>query len=391
MLTRLRFKNWRSLHDVEIKDLTPITVFIGANSSGKTNIIDALRFHRDSYLKGILRVVSETGYTRILTNALENSADVELEFTYKLDDLSSYPIIDRQLLRFDKRDVPFRLSRRLYEGDALLLDEPWRELPSRDVVESSAYFRTKEQKQLEQREREVSNYILRFVLKRWQILSEHFSPPLTLAGSEGGDLYTIESDANNTLLILDFMRRVYPDLYEHLQEDLTWMLQHVTGLEMWQDVGTRDLEMVIRETEKVAPTISAGTARLIAMLTVIYALDMPQEISFFGNQEPLKPSMPGLIVIEEPDTALNPWLLSKFVEQLRNYVDRADRPRQFILTTHNPAFLDLFERKEVRVVERDAQGYTTVKEIPEYVEEIWLDKYGLGEVWTTNSFGGLAE
>lgn len=47
MLTRLRFKNWRSLKDVTIEGLTPLTVFIGANSSGKTNIIDGLAFMRD--------------------------------------------------------------------------------------------------------------------------------------------------------------------------------------------------------------------------------------------------------------------------------------------------------------------------------------------------------
>lgn len=46
MLTKLRLKNWRSVKNAEI-DLAPITVFIGANSSGKTNILDALRFLQD--------------------------------------------------------------------------------------------------------------------------------------------------------------------------------------------------------------------------------------------------------------------------------------------------------------------------------------------------------
>jgi AAA15 family ATPase/GTPase len=41
MLTRMTFKNWRSLRDVTI-DFTSITLFIGANSSGKTNILGVL-------------------------------------------------------------------------------------------------------------------------------------------------------------------------------------------------------------------------------------------------------------------------------------------------------------------------------------------------------------
>jgi len=58
MLTQFGFKNWRSLRDVTI-DLSPITVFIGANSSGKTNIVDGLRFHRDSSKNGLVQTVLE--------------------------------------------------------------------------------------------------------------------------------------------------------------------------------------------------------------------------------------------------------------------------------------------------------------------------------------------
>src|SRR5438128_1140175 len=47
MLTHLHFKNWRSLRDVTVDNLTPITVFIGPNSSGKTNIADGLFFVQD--------------------------------------------------------------------------------------------------------------------------------------------------------------------------------------------------------------------------------------------------------------------------------------------------------------------------------------------------------
>jgi predicted ATPase len=100
--------------------------------------------------------------------------------------------------------------------------------------------------------------------------------------------------------------------------------------------------------------------------------------------------MPGLIAFEEPDTALNPQLLGRFVSLLRGYTQR-EPTRQFIFTTHNPTFLDHFEPEEVRVVERDADGYSRVNEIPPSVREIWLDKYGLGEVWTTRSIGGVPE
>jgi predicted ATPase len=114
------------------------------------------------------------------------------------------------------------------------------------------------------------------------------------------------------------------------------------------------------------------------MLTAFYALDMR-----FAQ-------MPGLVVIEEPDTALNPMLLRYYVEQLRNYVE-GEHPRQVIMTTHNPRFLDWFKPEEVRIVERDEQGYTSVHQVPDYIKDIWLDKHTLGEVWMTRSLGGVPE
>ena len=116
------------------------------------------------------------------------------------------------------------------------------------------------------------------------------------------------------------------------------------------------------------------------MLTTVYALDMR------------KADEPGLIVVEEPETSLNPSLLKNFVEMLHGYAK--DKKRQFILTTHNPAFLNHFKPEKVRIVSRDESGNTVVNPIPGYVNDIWLkenDDYQLGDIWLTNAFGGIVE
>jgi predicted ATPase len=98
-------------------------------------------------------------------------------------------------------------------------------------------------------------------------------------------------------------------------------------------------------------------------------------------------------VIEEPDMAVHPALLKRLVELFREYVSREGYPRQIMVTTHNPQFLNWFEPEEVRVVERDEHGDTSVHEIPTYIKGIWLDsgEYGLGDVWMTRSLGGVPE
>ncbi len=116
MLTRLRFKNWRSLKDVTIDNLTPLTVFIGANSSGKTNILEGLRFYRDSLRVGLVQTVSSEGYDKIQTNALDNDEDVELEFSLQLPEISTKPITEKLQLSFHKRSFPFDFGSQLLEG-----------------------------------------------------------------------------------------------------------------------------------------------------------------------------------------------------------------------------------------------------------------------------------
>ena len=38
----LKVQNFRALREVEIKDLTPLTVLLGPNGSGKSNILEAI-------------------------------------------------------------------------------------------------------------------------------------------------------------------------------------------------------------------------------------------------------------------------------------------------------------------------------------------------------------
>src|SRR5262249_4836776 len=144
-----------------------------------------------------------------------------------------------------------------------------------------------------------------------------------------------------------------------------WLLDHVEKIETVRD--ERETRFTIHEKTlpgKEAPTISAGTVRLIGILTAYYALEMQD------------PELPGLLVIEEPDTAIHPLLLRRFVELLRSHVKRADRPRQYILTTHNPMLLNLFEPNEVRIVERNEQGITTVHPVDINVAKVWFEEEG---------------
>jgi predicted ATPase len=338
MITRLRFKNWRSLRDVEIDKLTPITVFVGANSSGKSNIVDGLKFLRYTIEHGEAEGAFVWGWASpIHTTWISSTEPIELEVT--LTDSSGQYLIHNLSV-------------------ALPISEQHAEIST-----------------------DSSRKVPPYVTQRWQILDEDFTTPSRIE-DEPLDLYVVHRKAHNVPMMLDFMRLTKPEVYAQLQEDLGWLLEHVDTLETQR--AAHEIRLLLHEKQlggEIAPTISGGTARIIAMLTAMYVLDMTN------------PELPGLVVIEEPDTAVHPLLLQKLVELFRTFVDNREgnRPRQLILTTHNPRFLNLFEPEEVRIVERDEKGETTVKSLAPDILDSWNREYGLGDIWVTRILGGVPD
>ena len=388
MITRLRLKNWRSLRDVTIDDLQPINVFIGANASGKTNILDALYFTREMFERDIFQAVFSRGDgQKIRSFGASIDESVEIEFTTRLPQLTRpvtyQPVTWIMRIIFSDERFKFRVKRTLLENDQPILDDPTF-IPAMPENEGVGAIPFEVLGVDHQAAGQLWTTLKTYITSRWQMLDENFMPSLGRETSRRDSAVVIDRCANNLVIMLDFMRETQPNLYEKLQGDVRYLLEHVTQIRTERDeYEARLLVHEVKYPDEASPTVSAGTARLFAMLVACYALDL--RLQYF----------PGLVVIEEPDTALNPGLLRNFVDQLREYVaDKKidDETRlQFILTTHNPTFLNYFNPKEVRIVSRDEQGYTTVDRVPDYIEDIWLDEHDLGEVWLTNAFGGVAE
>lgn len=393
MITRLRFKNWRSLKDVTIDNLTPITVFIGENASGKTNLLDALYFFRESTQSGVLRALQVRGDRDEVRTLGVGNEPIELEMTLNPSAFSPDFRFKYSLeMRFDKTFLP-DISEKLenQNGNVLM-----------NIGFNNEYWIVRDEKKIEFGEHSdvpfgwektaLSQYgssplekylykAVQLILFRWQLLGEGFVPPHTFFATGNGGLTIIEKYGENLPLMLDYLIKVEPEIYKKLEMDMRSLIEHIDSIKTEHN----ELKTAYSLTEiyhtNDAPTISAGTSRLLAILTAFYVLDVRLN------------DVPGLVVIEEPDTALNPGILRKFVGLLRKYTEDAEHPRQVLLTTHNPAFLDYFEPEEVRIVERDEDGYTQVRPISDEIKDIWFKdgEYRVGEVWEKNVFGGQAE
>lgn len=108
----------------------------------------------------------------------------------------------------------------------------------------------------------------------------------------------------------------------------------------------------------------------------------------------LLPQAPRLLAIDNLDQALNPRLLMRLVSRLSGWLKSNAPDRQLLFTVHNPAALDGLDLTdpEVRllVVERNSEGQTSVRRLTLTPQLLELNQqYPLSRLWLMGHLGAV--
>lgn len=116
--------------------------------------------------------------------------------------------------------------------------------------------------------------------------------------------------------------------------------------------------------------ISDGTLRFMALTTLL--LQPPK-------------TMPSIIIIDEPELGLHPTAISI----LAGMIKKASQNAQVVLATQSPRLLDEFSADQVVVIERDEVKKTSVfKKLSSEKLKDWEEEYTTSELWDKNVIGG---
>lgn len=125
--------------------------------------------------------------------------------------------------------------------------------------------------------------------------------------------------------------------------------------------------------------VSDGTMFIAALVALSFQRDMPT-----------------LVVIEDPDQGLHPYVQRPIAEMLRKLSngDIGSKPIQIVCTTHSRAFLDCLKPEEVRFIRRNRHTGETEIEAAPLDSPNWQRVYdhfqnSLGSMWMTGSLGGV--
>ncbi len=180
----------------------------------------------------------------------------------------------------------------------------------------------------------------------------------------------LEEDAANLGVILDRLLSI-PPVKKKILESLRTLHQDITDLRT-SVVGAR-IQVRLEERGLTRGSIpltraSDGVLRWLALLSIL-----------------LNPSPVPLVCLEEPEIGLHPDIIPELARLLKD----ASTRMQLIVTTHSDRLVEAFtESPEDVVICETHDGGTTLRRLNRADLAAWLEHYSLGELWSQGKIGG---
>lgn len=370
VLGRLTVEGFRSIRHVELDLTTDVTVLIGANGSGKSNLVSALelvsRIWDDSFQEYLRR---RGGVSNLFFQDDERTAECIL-----ITLLSKFNTEDKRngyQVALTPDEISDSGQAELHEW-LLFQDGRHRPRPYARALDISTQSRLRPTVVFQ--DQRLSNFAryVRPILEGCRVF--HFDDVSDNAPVKGwstvGDDLALRSDAENIAAYLLRVRQEHPENYWQIVSAVQRAAPFFDDFVLRPDPSERirlrwkqrglDRTFLARET-------SDGTLRFISLATLL-----------------LGPDLPATVVLDEPELGLHPSAIGLLAEMARV----AGRNRhKVILATQSVPLLSHFGLEEVVVLDR-VDGATQATRPDLEALEGFLEDYSTGSLWEMNLLGG---
>lgn len=342
-MQRIEIHGYKSIKDLDLR-LRNINIMIGANGSGKSNLLSFFVFIKALYNRNLKEFVALSGgMDKFLHLGRKLTEEINMRMSFEKNAYS---------LTLKAGDNAFIITK-----EGLWYDNNQIDIASASE-ESSLQFAT------EERAKYIRDYLSE--LKRYHFHDTSRNSPFTKVSNINNDgdsllsqgenlaafLYNIQQKAAaNYNLIVRTIQAVAPyfrDFYFRPDENGNLALK-------WQD---KFCDNVYGVTD-----LSDGTIRFIALATLF-----------------LQPRLPQTIILDEPELGLHPVAIAKLSGMIKSI---AAKGCQVIIATQSTDLISHFDAEDIITVDQ-VNGESVYKRLSSQELGAWLEDYTIDELWKRN-------
>lgn len=410
-----RIRNYKALRDVtmgclwntqKVKPLTPMTAVIGENGVGKSSIFDAFGFLSDCLQHGVEEACDlngRGGFNRI--RSLGTNEPIEFEIYYR-EDHNSRPITYELSIALDSTDRPFVAKERLRQrrkgqktgrpfsflvlekgkGVAWVEDHQGIKEDETNPIDLDSLIKELRREESNETETvELDNYrklgittigslrqhprisSFRRFIESWYL--SYFTPNAARSLPLAGPQKHLSATGDNLGNVVQFMERDYPKKFQSI---LNRIAEKIPGIDKISTHDTPDGRLLLSFNDKgfsdpfYSQQMSDGTLKVFAYLLL---LEDPDPSPF--------------LCIEEPENGLYHKLLETLAFEFRSHATGKKGSSQVFVTTHQPYFVDALKPDEVWILEKQSDGFSTIRRASDdpLVLNMFDEGLTLGSLW----------
>ncbi len=401
VLEGLSIQNYRSLRGVTLgqtfdqqlgKVLPRLMAVIGANGVGKSTLLDALGFMGDCLNDGVEAACDRPhrgGFERLRTRGIDEPIKFEIRYretsqsrpiSYSLHidtDAKGRVCVVYERLRQRRKGQP---NGRPYsfleltdgngyawsgeEHDGVEGNERVNvQMSDRQVLGIASLGTLKDHPRISQ---------FRAFLSGWYL--SYFVPELARTQPMAGADPHLNRRGDNLAKYLQYIERERP---KGFKAALDLIATKLPGIESIRSDKAPDGRLLLEfhaagyDKPFYQQDMSDGSLKLLAYLLLM------------EDPEPAP-----LIGIEEPENGLHHQLLSVLAQEMQAF-SRKDNGLQILVTTHSPYFVDALTPEEVWILEKGADGFSTITRAADIpgVKALFDEGIPTGSLWYSNHFG----
>jgi len=364
-LKKIKIKGYKSIKSLDI-EMEPINILIGANGAGKTNFISLFTFLRHLSEGKLQNFVEVNGFASTFfhfgpktTPQISIDLDVDMNgyhVVFEHGSANDTLVISKEYCTISTSPKEFYIKGS--GGESGLL--PGAEAESAPV---RRYAREYLQDCFVYHFHDTSN-------------TANFKRAVDL---DANDYFY--PDAGNIAAILYLLKNSHRKSYLKSYQDIVRAIKSVAPF--FHDFylvpkGEEGEEKILlkwthRDFDEPfsANQLSDGTARFICMATL------------FLQPSTLKPKT---ILLDEPELGLHPAAL----DILSDIIKSASKNNQIICSTQSVTLANNFDPENFIVVDQK-QGASEFRRLDDKKLSLWLEEYGMGDIWSKNLIGGRPE